>query len=293
MYRVAIVLLAIGLVAPVQGEPEKSAANQQPKVRLKYKLRLGARYSGSNTVSYDVKTTVRQGDKVTVSSRSLQRTERFVDKIVRAGENGIVEIKRDYLRLYSKAREEGAERPTVHQSPTQGRTVILREERGRRSIKLDGAGAVDPIVRRIAGLELDWRYLFPEDPVGVGDKWEAEMSALAKRMGIYLQCGTKSKMSVRYEENLIRDGARLAKFYVDWALDGMRDRRFYTKVTLAGDVYFDRDLQRIVKIDLGGSMIVRGAIMGTGQPKIFKGEGPITYTHTLSEAPLQAAVEEK
>ena len=152
MYRAALFILALGLVAPVHGEPERAP---EQKLRLKYKLRAGARYSGSNTVNYDVKTTVRQGDKTTVSTRSLQRTERFVDRVTRAGENGVVEIRRDYLRLYSKSREEGADRPTVHQSPTQGRTVIIRDQRGRRTVKLEGAGAVDPIVRRIAGYDLE------------------------------------------------------------------------------------------------------------------------------------------
>jgi hypothetical protein len=285
MSRALAALCLIALLAPASAEP----GDKVKKVRLRTRLHPGERYLGSNTVSFTLKTAVRQGDRVTHSNESVQRTERFVDKVVRAGENGITEIHRDYTRFYTKARDSEGGRPTVHRSPMQGRSVVLLENQRRREVKLEGRGALDPIVRRIAGMELDWRDLFNEDAIGPGDVWEADVTALARRLAAYLRCGTRSKMRVRYEENVEVDGVRLAKFYLDWTLEGMRDRRLYTKVVVAGDLYFDLEMERVVLVDLGGSIVVRGALIGEGPPRIVKGEGKVTVHTSIKRAPVQAA----
>ena len=293
MSRAVVVLLLAALLAPAQAGPHSKtkakaarAAKPKPKRRrFRVRLRPGARYTGSNTVSYMIRTTVRQGQKTEVTVEAVQRTERFLDRIVRAGENGIIEIRRDYLRLYTKMRDSEKGRPAVHRSPMQGKSVIIRENARRREVRMAGRGAVDPVVRRIVGMEMDWRDIFPEGPIRVGDSWEGDGTALGQRLAVYLTTGQRSKMRVRYEEDIDRDGVKQAKFYVDWTLEGMRDRKLYTKVVLAGDVYYDFKMQRIVKVDMGGTVIVRGAVVGEGHPRIIKGQGPVTLKTIISLAP--------
>jgi hypothetical protein len=71
----------------------------------------------------------------------------------------------------------------------------------------------------------------------------------------------------------------------------MRDNNLNTKVTLAGDVLFDLALQRVVAVDLTGTMIVRGAIIGNGAPRIVKGEGQVLVKSSLRTADVEAAPE--
>jgi hypothetical protein len=281
MSRSLAALLLVGLLAPVE-----AGSGSKPKpMRFRFRLQPGARYTGKNTVSYTIRTNIRQGEKVETTVEEVSRTEHFVDKIVRGGENGITEIRRDYLRLYTKVRDSEKGRPVVHQSPTQQKTVIIREDARRRDVKLVGRGALDPIVRRIVGMEMDWRDIFPEGKITVGDKWKTDATALGQRLAAYLTTGQRSKMRIKYEEVVERDGAKLAKFYVDWTLEGMRDRKLYTKVVLAGDVFFDLKLKRVVRVDLGGTVMVRGAVVGDGPPQIIKGEGPVTVKTTVSLSP--------
>jgi len=256
---------------------------------LQMKLHRGQRFLGSNTVSYSVTTTFRQADKNWSTSESVQVTERFIDKILRSGTHGILELEREYLVHYTKQRASAQERPHVEQSALQGEKVILRERRRRREVKLDGAGAVDPIVRATAGIEIDWRDIFPDEAVTPGDVWKADATALSRRLAAYLNSGHRAKMQVRFEE--VIDGQ--AKLYVDWTLEGMRDRNLFTKVTLAGDVFFDFALQRVVRVDLAGNIVVRGAIIGEGQPRIVKGEGQVSLKTTIKVAPVEAAAGEE
>lgn len=291
MARVWLALLLAGLLAPAHAEPEPKGKKVK-KMRMRVRLKAGARYAGSNTVSYTIRTTVREGQRRVSSSESVQRTERFVDSIVRSGENGILEIKRNYLRVYAKMRDSETGRPNVRQSPMQGRSVVIRENQRRRDVIMDGKRAVDPQVRRVAGMEIDWRDILPEQPIAPGDEWTPDVQRLARRLAAYLRCGTRSKMKVRYEEIVIRGGSRQAKFYVDWTVEGMRDRHLYTKVSLAGDVFYDFAETRIVHVDVGGTMIVRGAYVGKGHPRIVKGEGPVSIQTTINPAPLRAAADE-
>jgi hypothetical protein len=69
----------------------------------------------------------------------------------------------------------------------------------------------------------------------------------------------------------------------------MRDRELFTKAVMAGDAYFDLDLGRFVLIDIAGSFVVRGAIMGAGNPQIILSEGKVAYKSTLREEPVAAA----
>jgi len=259
-------------------------------VTLQSRIRTGQRLLGSNMISYRVTTVVKQGQKETSSLESVKRTERFIDLVRRAGRNGVLEIDRSYTKLYSTARSKKTGSKMVYRSPLQGRKVTLLERNRRREIKLDGRGSVGSLLRRTAGIEIDWRDIMPDEPVAPGDKWEGDGAALARRMAAYLECGTRSKMQVRFEEIVERDGGRAAKLYIDWTLQGMRDRHLFTKVSLAGDVFFDLDLHRVVEVDLTGNIIVRGALIGTGAPKIVKGDGPVFFKSTLKPAPpVQAA----
>ena len=284
MSRIGLFVLLAALAAFPQD------AGEARTYELKSRLRAGQRYTASNTVSFSVTTTIRQGDRTETFTESVQRTERFVDQVLRAGTNGVLEIDRTYLRLYTKARDEKTGRPSVYQSPMQGRRVKITENRRRRDVELDGRGTVDPMVRRTAGMELDWRDIFPEDAMAPGDSWEADASALGRRLSAYLDCGNRTKIKIRFEEILERDGARLAKLYVDLLLEGMRDRHLFTKVILAGDVYFDLDLNRVVEVDMTGTMSVGGATIGDGAPRIVKGEGPVSLKSTLKVSALEAAV---
>jgi hypothetical protein len=266
---------------------DKSAPGGDAKQVLRMELRRGQRFLGSNTVAYSVTTNFRQSDKSWSTSESVQVTERFRDKILRTGSHGTLELEREYLLHYTKQRASKRERPHVEQSALQGEKVVIRERRRRREVKLEGAGAVDPIVRATVGIEIDWRDIFPDDAVGPGDTWKADATALSRRLAAYLDSGHRAKMDVRFEE--VVDGQ--AKLYVDWTLEGMRDRNLFTKVTLAGDVYFDLELKRVVHVDLAGNIVVRGAIIGERQPRIVKGEGQVSLKTTVKTAPIEASAD--
>ena len=288
-----IVLVLLSAAAGQGVEVEKPKAPPQPgAIAFETHLRRGQRYTGSNTVSYTVTMTTRQGQQETAETESVERTERFVDQVQRAETHGVLEIERTYTKLFTKARKGDETRPDVYQSPLQGQKVEIKEREHRRDAKLNGRGTIDQLVRRTIGMEIDWRDIFPEDPVRPGDSWDSDAGALARALGAYLNCGTRSQMRVRFEEISERAGARQAKLYVDWSVEGMRDKHLFTKVTLAGDVYFDLALQRVVAVDLTGSMIVRGAIIGNGAPKIIKGEGQVLVKSSLKPADVQAAPEE-
>lgn len=283
MPRRLCVLCLAGLLTASSAQETRA-----PKRRvLAMKLRRGQRVLGTNTVSYSVTTQFRQGDKNWSTSESVQVTERFVDKIQRSGTHGVLELERSYLKHYSKRRASEQDRPHVEQSALQGRKVVLLERRRRREVKLDGPGAVDPIVRNTAGIEIDWRDIFPDDFVAPGDTWKADCVALSRRLAAYLNSGKRGKMQVRFEE--VVDGK--AKLWIDWTLEGMRDRHLFTKVTLAGDVHFDLELQRVVRVDLTGNIIVRGAIIGAGHPRIVKGEGQVSLKTEIKPAPVEAAAD--
>ncbi len=280
------VMASIPLLGRAQEQPpaEKPAAQPEPR-RIRCGFRVGERLTGTNAISYRIETTVRQGQAETKSSESVQRTERFVDVVARAGENGVLEINRTYLKQYTKVRSSENDRPVTLQSPVQGCTVQIEEKRRRREVTMQGQ-AVDNFVRRTVGIEIDWRDIFPDEPVAPGDAaWEADSGALARRLAAYLDCGTHSKMRVRYEEDTVREGAKVAKLYIDWTIEGMRDKHLFTKVALAGDVYYDFALERVVSVDLVGTMIVRGAIVGEGAPRIVKGEGPVLFKSSLKPSP--------
>jgi hypothetical protein len=293
MPRLLVPLLFLLTLAAAQGvEVEKPRAAQEPGgTVLEMQLRRGQRFTGSNTVSYTVTMTTRQGTKDTSETESVERTERFLDQVVRSETHGVLEIERTYLKLFTKARVGDQTRPDVIQSPVQGQKVEVRERARRRDVKLANRAAVDPMVRRTVGMEIDWRDVFPEDPVRPGDVWEGDANALARSLGAYLNCGTRSRMRVRFEEIIERDGSKQAKLYVDWVLEGMRDKNLFTKVTLAGDVFFDFALQRVVTVDLTGSIIVRGAIIGNGAPKIVKGEGQVLVKTTVRPPDVEAAAD--
>ena len=291
MPRAWLTLLLLGLLVPAHADPEPKAKKVK-KTRMRVWLRAGARYAGSNTVSYTIRTTVRQGERTTSSTESAQRTERFVDDVVRANESGVIEVKRNYLRVYTKMRDSEGH-ANVRRSPMQGRSVVITESRRRRQVVMVGRGTVDTRVRRVAGMELDWRDIFPEAPVAPGDSWSADVSSLARRLAAYLRCGTRSRMKVRYEEDVIREGSRQAKLYVDWTVEGMRDRHLYTKVTLAGDVFLDMQRRRVDFVDLTGSMIVRGAVIANGKPRIVKGEGQVVVKTTIKPARVEAAAKDE
>jgi len=263
-------------------------------VLLKVQLRRGQRYTGANTVSYSVSVTTRQGQKEVTETEAVERTERFIDDVRRADLNGVLEIERTYMKLFTKARTDDDLRPEIYQSPLQGQKVELRERHRRRDLKVAGGrGTVDALVRRTAGMELDWRDIFRDEPVRPGDSWDAEVGGLARAVAAYLNSGTRSKMRVRFEEVIDNGGAQQAKLYVDWTLEGMRDRHLFTKVTVAGDVFFDLELERVVAVDLVGNMVVRGAIIGNGPPMIVKGEGQVFIKSSLKTTEIEAAPEEE
>ena len=268
-------------------------ADEAPKKRLlKVKIRTGDRLTGTNTVSFDITTSVRVGDDEELRSELVQRTEKFVDEVKQAGELGVIEIERNYLTRYEKIRSEKLGRPEIIRSPLSGRTVLIREKNRRREVKRKDSGRLDAIARRTIGMEMDWRDILSDDPVAPGDTWTADSSALARRLAAHFDCGTRSTMEVRYEADVEHEGAMCAKFYVDWKVEGMRDRNLFTKVVLAGDVYFDLEQGRFVTIDLGGRLLVRGAIISKkGAPRIIKGQGPVSLKSTLKAAPVQAAAE--
>ena len=276
-------------------KPAKKPAKKKVETfLLRYELARGKRFIGSNTVSFDIKHTVRTGNnKKEVSHESVERTERFRDHIKSSSSRGPVEIERQYQRLFTKVRNSERGRPDVDQNPLQGHTVIITERRRSRSIRATKGLAIPPFVRKTVGIEIDWRDVLPRERVQVGDAWEADAEAFARRLAPYLDSGSRARMIVRFESIEIRDGARCAKFYVDLTIDGMRDRQLFTKAQLAGDAIFDMSLKRFVMIDLAGSFIVRGAILGKGLPKIIQAEGKASYKSALREVRVSAAAPPK
>lgn len=289
MSRRLVVLALLLPVAMAQDVAvEKPPPPEPPKgMLLETQIRRGQRLTGSNTVSYTLTMKTRQGQKETEETETVERTERFVDVVLRSEARGALEIERTYTKLFTKARGADDARPDVRQSPLQGQKIEIRERGHRRDLKVGGKGTIEPIVRRTAGMEIDWRDIFPEDPVRPGDTWEAEAGALSRALAAYLNCGTRSSMRVRFEEIVAKGDAKQAKLYVDWTVEGMRDKNLFTKVTLAGDVFFDLALQRVVVVDLTGSMIVRGAIIGNGAPRIVKGEGQVLLKSSLRAADVE------
>ncbi|MHC4938832.1 MAG: hypothetical protein ACYTHK_07685 [Planctomycetota bacterium] len=271
-------------------QAKKKAEGDKKAYVLRHKLKAGARYVGSNTVAFKLKTEVRRGKVTQESSESVERTERFRDHVTRASESGPVEIERVYQKRFTKVRSSENERPDVDQSPLQGRTVTIIEKRRSRRIKGDGSMTIPAIVRKSVGLEMDWRDILPRDPVHVGDTWEADAEVLARRMAVYLESGSRSRMIVTFE-GIDRSGGReRAKFYVDWQIDGMRDRQLFTKIRMAGDVYFDLEMQRFTYIDLAGQFGVGGAIVAPRKaPEIIKAEGTVSYKSSLREVAVAAA----
>jgi len=294
MSRSLLLLPLLVSFAAAQGiEVEKVPAPKEPGgILLETQLRRGQRFTGANTVTYTLTMKTRQGQQETQETESVERTERFVDQVQRSETHGVLEIDRTYTRLFAKARNGDETRPDVYQSPLQGQEVEIKERGHRRELKVVGKGTIEPLVRRTAGMEIDWRDIFLEDPVRPGDSWDADAGALSRALGAYLNCGTRPTMRVRFEEVVEKGGSKQAKLYVDWTLEGMRDKNLYTKVTLAGDVYFDLSLQRVVGVDLTGTMIVRGAIISNGVPRIIKGEGQIIVKSSLRTADVEAAPEE-
>ena len=282
MPRLLLIVFLAGLLVQA-GEPESV------KRRLKVKLQSGDRYRGHTTVTYKLKTVVRHGTKETATEESVQRTERFTETVVRAGETGLTEFRREYDTCFTKIRGSEDETPTIYQSPVKGKTVIIREKRRRREAEVDGRPVPDQLLRRVIGIEMDWRDVLPDEPVGPGDQWDGDATALARRLAAYLNCGTRGRMRVRYEENVQRDNREVARLYIDWTVEGMRDRKLYTKVNLAGDVEFDLDLQRFVTVDLTGTIIVRGAVLVQGSPRIVNGDGTVLVQSGLEPAPVLAA----
>ena len=273
---------------------EKAKKVEEPKpVELVAKLETGQRYTGSNTVTYEVEMSVREGRKTQTSKESVKRTERFVDRVSRAGANGVIEIERSYLKLFSTVMSSKNARKIVQKSPLKGRVVKIKEQRRRRDLTLEGRGAIDPLVRRTIGIEIDWRDALPDEGVVPGDEWTPDVGALTRRFAAYLNCGTRGRMRVRYEGDETINGHRIAKLYVDWVIQGMRDRHLFTKVVVAGDVLFDRDIQRVIDVDLSGSIIVRGAIISDTGSKIYKGEGPVALRMQLRAADVQASADDE
>lgn len=288
--RFLLLLVFVPVLAPVtsaQDKPEKTYL-------LRQVLKPDARYVGSNTVSFDLRTEVRRGKVTRVSSESVERTERFRDWVKRASDRGPVEIERQYQKLFTKVRSSEKERPDVDQSPLQGRTVMITEKRRSRRIKGDGKLTIPPLVRKSVGLEMDWRDILPREPVRVGDVWEAEAETIARRLAVYLESGSRTKMIVTFEGIDVAEGRERAKFYVDWQIDGMRDRQLFTKIRMAGDVYFDLGMQRFTLIDLAGQFGVQGAIVSDGKAvEIIKAEGKVSYKSTLVEMPVEASAPPK
>jgi hypothetical protein len=284
MSRLGLALLLAALVCRAEDEPSAEA----PAYTFRPVLRTGDRFTVTNVISVRVTTKTRQGDRETSTSFEREHKERFVDEIAR-GEGGVLEIARTYLALFTKERNDETDRPSVDRSPLAGKQVMIQESGRRRDVKCEERGLVDARLRRTVGLEIDWRDIFPRDPVRVGDAWKADCDAVSRRLAAYLDIGTKAEMRARLESVGPRNGSEVAKIYVDWTVEGMRDRQLFTKVVLAGDVYYDMKLRRVVQVDVQGSIAVRGAIIGAGAPEIVKGDGPVSITMTVKPAPVSPA----
>ena len=113
---------------------------------------------------------------------------------------------------------------------------------------------------------------------------------LARRLAVYLESGSRSRMIVTFEGIDKSEGRERAKFYIDWKIDGMRNRQLFTKIRMAGDVFFDLGMKRFTMVDLAGQFGVQGAIVTKGQaPEIIQAEGKVSYKSTLVEVPVAAA----
>jgi len=280
----------VATAASEAGAPVKSTKVEKPKTYLlRQVLHSGTTFVGSNTVAFDLKTTVKRNGKVTKSRESVERTERFRDHVIAASERGPLVIERMYQKLFTKVRVSGKDRPDVVQSPLQGRTVIISEHGRNRRVRSQDNMNIPTIVRKSIGLEMDWRDILPRDPVQVGDKWEADAQRIAHRIAVYLDSGTRSSMKVTFESLDVRDGHRYAKLYIDWKIEGMRNRKLFTKVRFAGDVIFDLDMKRFVSVDLSGQFGVQGATIGGGNTEIVKAEGSVVYKSTLRQVLVAAA----
>lgn len=283
---VIVVLIAGGLA-----RAQESA--EDPGREMPFRLIEGSRYTGLHQVTWSARTTVRQGEKITESRESVQRTERFVDTVLRAGSDGVFELERTWTASYVKRpSREDPDRKEVLRTPNHGRTLRITEQNRRRTVAPgadEGGAEPDPFTKQTAAVDLDWRDILPDDPVRPGDSWDADATALARRFAPYLDCGRQSVMKVRFIDDVERDGRAMAKLYVYWTLEGMRDRQLFVKVTLAGDVHYDYALQRVVGIELGGSLEVQGAIVRQQVPEIIKGEGPVSLEFELKPAPVEAA----
>ena len=270
---------------------KNAAPKKKKRYLLRYELAPGKRFIGSNTVTFELKHKVRSGNKTEESRESVERTERFRDHIKASSTRGPLEIERQYQRLFTKVRTSARGRPDVDQNPLQGRTVTITERRRRRSVRAGKAVKIPSFVRKTIGIEIDWRDVLPREPVAVGDAWEADAEAFARRLAPYLDSGSRARMIIRFESIVVRDGARCANFYIDLRIDGMRDLRLFTKAQMAGDALFDMDLKRFILIDLSGSFVVRGAIVGEGAPRIIQSEGKASYKSTLREVKVAASAD--
>jgi hypothetical protein len=184
------------------------SADEAPKKRLlKAKIRTGDRVTGTNTVSFDITTNEKVGDETEQRVEFVQRTEKFVDEVKEAGELGLIEIERNYLTRYEKIRSDKLGRPEIIRSPLSGRTVVIREKNRRREVRARGADQVDAVTRRTIGIEMDWRDILSDDPVAPGDTWTADSAALARRIAAHFDCGTRTKMEVRYEADVEHETA--------------------------------------------------------------------------------------
>ncbi len=279
--------LILVLVAAASAGPYETA----PKF-LRVRLKAGDRFTRANTISYRLTLTETSGTVKKTTTESVQRTERFVDSVHSAGERSGFVIERTYLKLYTKVRSAGEEKARVVRSPLSGRTVELRERRRRIEMKLkEGQDAIEGIVRRTIAIELAWRDAMPDYAVKPGDSWKAEAGDLSQKLAAYLETGHRYEMRVRYEEDLEFEGVECARLYVDWNIEGMRDRHLYAKVSLAGDIYLDIKNQRLLSVDLAGSLSVRGAVLGGKNEKdrFINGQGPVQLKMTCTPAPLQPA----
>ncbi len=277
-----ILVLAAGSAAGPDAKPE-------PKV-LRVRLKAGDRYTRANTISYRLTLTETSGTRKKTTTESVQRTERFVDSVRSAGERSGFVLDRTYLKLYTKVRSAGEEKARVVRSPLSGRTLELRERRRRIELKFkEGEGTIEGIVRRTIAMELAWRDAMPDYAVKPGDSWKAEAGDLSQKMAAYLETGHRYTMRIRYEEDVEFEGVECARLYVDWNIEGMRDRHLYAKVSLAGDIYLDIKNQRLLSVDLAGSLSVRGAILGSEKDRFINGQGPVQLKMTCTPAPLQPA----
>jgi len=278
-------------VVEPKAKPKAKAKEPAPKrYVLLYGMTEGARYIGSNSVAFTLRKGVRSGPKKeVVTHESVERTERFRDTVKRYSGRGMLEIEREYQRLFTKVRASDRARPDVEQSPLQGAKVTITEKRRRRSIRAGKGVSVPGFVRKTVGMEIDWRDILPRESVAVGDIWDADCESVARRMAPYLDSGSRSRMKVRFEGVDVVEGRRIARLYVDWEINGMRDKQLYTKAVLAGDLRFDLEMQRFVLIDVAGSFSVTGAIIGEGKIKIIQAKGKVSLKSTLREELIAAA----